>query len=114
MLGHDFNSWGMETCRGSIPPPWRFDRVGNASNFFRHFENVQCVRSSQLLKPSSANPFISGAPDIVQSVEVWHKQKEIEATKAHRNSKTEAHIGIGENAGHVSPRQTILHVSVVN
>ena len=23
VLGHDFNSWGMETCRGSIPPPWR-------------------------------------------------------------------------------------------
>ena len=23
MLGHDFNSWGMEACRGSIPPPWR-------------------------------------------------------------------------------------------
>jgi hypothetical protein len=24
VLGHDFNSWGMETCRGSIPPPRRF------------------------------------------------------------------------------------------
>ena len=72
-------------------------------------------RSSQLLKPSTANPFISGAPDIVQSVEaIWHKQREIEATKAHRNSETEAHMGIGENAGHVSPRQTILHVSVAN
>jgi hypothetical protein len=23
VLGRDFNSRGMETCRGSIPPPWR-------------------------------------------------------------------------------------------
>ena len=24
MLGLDFNSRGMETCRGSIPPLWRY------------------------------------------------------------------------------------------
>ena len=31
MLGRDFNSRGMETCRGSIPPPRRFQTIPQTS-----------------------------------------------------------------------------------
>ena len=33
MLGRGFNPRGMETCRGSIPPPPRHDRLQNQMHF---------------------------------------------------------------------------------
>ena len=41
MLGHDFNSWGIEICRGSIPPSWRF--FYSAIHIQRHgFRGERC------------------------------------------------------------------------
>ena len=41
MLGHDFNSWGVETHRGWIPPLRRSFRAGISSRTFRFSPNPQ-------------------------------------------------------------------------
>ena len=65
MLGHDFNSWGMETRRGSIPPLWRSRWNGN---FLQHTQdylmvNAQKNRTQQLLVRCARSAF-SAHPNV--------------------------------------------------
>ena len=42
MLGRDFNSRGMETCRGSIPPLWRLRFLDRGAEWLKHVVHSLC------------------------------------------------------------------------